>query len=140
VTAGTIVSWPLAGYISDRLGRPKAVYLASQTANVGVCVTFALLPPGTSIATAVAVAVGTGLVVGGMITPYVIVTELYPRELGGTVMGVTNAAAFVGGMILPVVLGLVVDLTGSFPAAFLVASGVHGLGLIAGSFIREPAV
>ena len=46
LTAGTIVSWPLAGYVSDRLGRPKAVYLASEVANVAACAAFALVGPG----------------------------------------------------------------------------------------------
>lgn len=139
ITAGTTVSWPLAGYVSDRLGRRKAVYLVSQTASVLVCVMFALLVPGTPLRAAAAATVVTGIVVGGMITPYVMVVERYPRELAGTVLGVINTAAFAGGMILPVALGRVVDVTGSFPAAFLVAATVQALALVIGCFIRETS-
>ncbi len=137
ITAGTTVSWPLAGYVSDRLGRRKAVYLASQTASVLVCVMFALLGPGTSLGAAALATTVTGIVVGGMITPYVMVVERYPRELAGTVLGIINTAAFAGGMILPVILGRVVDVTGSFPAALVVAGAVQALALILGCFIRE---
>ncbi len=139
ITAGTTVSWPLAGFVSDRLGRRKAVYLASQSANVLVCVTFALFVPGVSVTGAAVVAAVAGLVVGGMITPYVMVIEMFPRELAGTAMGVINASCFAGAMVLPVILGRVVDLTGSFPAAFLLAGGVQALALISGCFVRESA-
>ena len=138
ISAGTIVSWPLAGYVSDRLGRPKAVYLASEVANVAACAAFALVGPGLAFAGAAAVAAAMGLVVGGMVTPYVMVMDMFPRELAGTAMGVLNASCFAGGMFLPVILGRVVDVTGSFPAAFLVAAGVQAAALIAGCFVREP--
>lgn len=140
ITAGTTVSWPLAGYLSDRLGRPKAVYLVSQMASALACLVFALGVPGFSFAGAAGVAAATGLVVGGMITPYVMVMGMFPRELAGTALGVINASCFAGGMILPVILGRVVDVTGSFPAALLVAGGVQTLALIFGLFIREHAV
>lgn len=139
VTAGTTISWPVAGYVSDRLGRPKAVYLFSQTASILVCVVFALVVPGFAFAGAALVAAGTGLVVGGMITPYVMVIDMFPRELAGTAMGVINASCFAGGMVLPVILGRVVDVTGSFRAAFLVAGGVQLLALVFGALIRERA-
>lgn len=138
ITAGTIVSWPLAGYVSDRLHRPKAVYLASEVANVAVCVAFALVVPRLAFVGAALVAAAMGLVVGGMVTPYVMVMEMFPRELAGTAMGVLNASCFAGGMILPVVLGGVVDVTGSFPVAFLVAAGVQAAALIVGCLVPEP--
>ena len=71
--------------------------------------------------------------------PYVMVIEMFPRELAGTAMGVINASCFAGAMVLPVILGRVADLTGSFPAAFLVAGGVQALALISGCFVRESA-
>ncbi len=139
ITAGTTLSWPLAGYVSDKLGRRKAVYLTSQTASLLACVVFAAIEPGFPLAGAAVVAGFTGLVVGGMITPYVMVIDLFPRELAGTVMGVINASCFAGGMVLPILLGRVVDVTGSFPAAFLVAGGVQLLALVVGCFVREHA-
>lgn len=137
ITAGTTLSWPLAGLISDRLERRKMVYLVSQGAAVLACVAFATLTAGVSSLAVAVVTMLTGLVVGGMITPYVIVIDLFPRQLAGTAMGVTNASCFAGGMVLPVILGRVVDLTGSFSAAFLVAGAVQVIALILGTFVRE---
>lgn len=69
--------------------------------------------------------------------PFVWIVEMFPPELAATAAGVTNAACFAGGMILPIVLGRVVDVTGSFGAAFLVAAAVQGIALIIGVFMVE---
>jgi len=42
ITAGTVVSWPLAGFISDWMGRRKVIYLFSQGMCVLSCLAFAL--------------------------------------------------------------------------------------------------
>jgi MFS family permease len=129
VTAGSAVSWPAAGWLSDRLGRRKPIYIVSQAFGALACVAFAWLVPVLGAPGAVAVALATGLLIGGMILPFVTIVELFPPALAATAAGVTNAACFVGGMILPVVLGHVVDVTGSFAAAFLVAAAVQAVAL-----------
>jgi MFS family permease len=129
MTAGTIVSWPLAGFLSDRLGRRKAIFLASQALAVPVCLAFALLVPGTGLAGAAAVALAAGLVLGGMVTPFVMVAELFPAELVGTASGIVNTFCFVGSLVVPVALGRLLDITGSFPAAFIACAVVEGLAL-----------
>jgi MFS transporter, ACS family, glucarate transporter len=137
VTAGTILSWPLAGALSDRFGRRKPIYLVSQTASALVCVAFALLGPSVPWLAVAALALAAGLLIGGMILPFVVVVELFPPEQAATAAGVTNAACFVGGMVLPIVLGRVVDVSGSFAAAFLVAAAVQGLALFFAAFVAE---
>jgi MFS family permease len=137
ITAATIVSWPLTGALSDRLGVRKPFYQASQAVSVLACLAFAwpvpILPP----AAAMVVALLTGLLVGGMILPFVMIVDLFPRDLAATAAGVGNSACFVGAMVLPIVLGRVVDLTGSFAPAFLVAGVVQFLALVAGCFVIE---
>lgn len=137
IPAATIVSWPLAGLVSDRLGRRRPVYLASQAAGIAVCLAFALVVPHFGTGVAAVAAVTTGLVSGGMILPFVMVVELFPPEIAGTAAGVTNTATFVGGMVLPIILGRVVDVTGSFPAAFLLAAGVQALAFAVGLLVAE---
>ena len=34
ITGGTIVSWPLAGFLSDHFGRRKPIFLVSQATSV----------------------------------------------------------------------------------------------------------
>jgi nitrate/nitrite transporter NarK len=138
ITGGTIVSWPLAGYLSDRFGRRKPIFLVSQAASVLVCLAFAYLVPGRGLAVAAVVAALTGLLLGGLITPFVMVTELVPPRLMGTASGVVNAFCFVGGLLVPVALGYALDVTGSFPAAFTACAVFEAVALVIGMFAREP--
>ena len=137
VTGGTIVSWPLAGALSDRVGRRKPVFLASQAMSVVVCLVFAWVVPGRGAAAAAVVAALTGLLLGGLITPFVMVTELVPPRLMGTASGVVNLFCFVGGLVVPVVLGYVLDLTGSFPTAFTACAAFEAVALAIAAFTRE---
>lgn len=137
MTAGTIVSWPVAGALSDRMGRRKPIYLVSQATSALVCVAFALVVPSLGAGGAAALALAAGLLIGGLILPFVAIVEMFPHERAATAAGVANTACFVGGMILPIVLGRVVDVTGSFAAAFLVAAAVQGIAVAFGAFMVE---
>lgn len=137
VTGGTIVSWPLAGALSDRVGRRKPVFLVSQAMSVVVCLVFAWVVPGRGAAAAAVAAALTGLLLGGLITPFVMVTELVPPRLMGTASGVVNLFCFVGGLLVPVVLGYALDLTGSFPAAFTACAAFEVVALAIACFTRE---
>jgi len=137
VTAGTMVSWPLAGWLSDRQGRRRPLTLLGQLASAVACVLFALVVPALGLGAAALVAAATGLLVGGMILPFVTVVELAPRELAATAAGVTNAACFVGAMGLPIVLGHLADVTGGFTAPFLVAAALQAVAFGCALAIRE---
>jgi MFS family permease len=140
MTAGTIVSWPLAGLISDRVGRRKPVYLFSQGMSGLVCLAFAFLVPGTGAHGAALVVLASGLLLGGMVTPFVMVTELFPEELVGAASGVVNTFCFIGGLLIPVGLGWVLDLSGSFPTAFVVCGVIQGLAFLMALFTRERGI
>jgi predicted MFS family arabinose efflux permease len=137
VTAGTIVSWPLAGFISDRLGRRKPLLLFGQLASVVVPLAFAWMVPFFGAAGAMAIAFASGLLVGGLILPSVMVVEMVPREEAATAVGVVNSASFVGGIFLPIVLGAIVDATGGFTSAFVVAAAVEVIALVFAAVVPE---
>ncbi|HXG04444.1 MAG TPA: MFS transporter [Candidatus Binatia bacterium] len=137
ITAGTIVSWPLAGWVSDRRGRRKPLTLASQAAGALASVAFALLVPRLDLLGAGLTALAAGLLVGGMILPFVMVVELFPPHLAATAAGVANTACFVGGMILPIVLGWIADVTGGFTASFLLAAALQAVAFICGLLLTE---
>jgi MFS family permease len=138
VTAGTMVSWPLAGLMSDRLGRRRPVFLFSQLVSVLGLLFFAIGASGLGFVGMAIAAFVTGLLVGGMILPFVMVVDFVPRELAATAAGVTNGACFAGAMILPIAMGRIVDVTGSFAIAFLVAAAVQAAAFVAGLFVAEP--
>jgi len=137
ITAGTIVSWPVAGALSDRFGRRKPIFLVSQTMAILVCLAFAFAVPGRGPVVAAIIAALTGLLLGGLITPFVMVTELVPPRLMGTASGMVNLFSFVGGLAVPVVLGWALDRTGSFPAAFAACAGFEVVALAIACFTRE---
>jgi nitrate/nitrite transporter NarK len=137
LTAGSALSWPLAGIASDRLGLRKPIYLMSQTASVVVCVLFATVVQSSGTAGAVACALAAGVLIGGTILPFVMIVEMFPAAQAATAAGVTNAATFLGGMVVPVVVGRILDVTGSFGAAFGVAAGVQAIALAFGVFLTE---
>ncbi len=137
MTAGTIVSWPAAGYLSDRFGRRRPLYLWSQGVSAAACLAFALVVPHSGAAGAAAVAALTGLGLGGIVIPFVMVTELFPAELVGTASGVVNTFCFIGALLIPVALGYILDITGSFPMAFLGCAAVQSLALVTAAFTRE---
>jgi predicted MFS family arabinose efflux permease len=137
LTAGTAVSWPLAGMASDRLGLRKPIYLVSQAASVLACIAFATVvgslgPVGTAVC-----ALAAGVLIGGTILPFVMIVELFPASEAATAAGVTNATTFLGGMVGPIVLGRVLDVTGSFTSAFLAAAAVQAVALVFGVFLTE---
>jgi MFS family permease len=140
VTAGTVISWPLAGFISDRVGRRKGIYLFSQGMCVLACLAFALLVPGRGLPAAALAALLTGLMLGGMITPFVMVVELFPADLIGTASGVVNTFCFVGSLLIPVLVGKILDVSGSFPAAFTACAVFEALALVSAAFTRETGL
>jgi len=137
ITGGTIVSWPLAGWLSDRQGRRKPLFVLSQIAMMLVCVFFAVAAPWLGLVGAGAATLLTGLLVGGFILPFVMVVEMFPPEHAATAAGVANAACFVGAMVLPIVFGRLVDVTGAFTATFLVAAALQAVALAFALAVRE---
>lgn len=137
ITAGTIVSWPGAGALSDRLGRRKALFLASQGVSVLVPLAFAFVAPRVGTPATMAIALVSGLLVGGLILPFVMIVELFPREDAATASGVANSACFVGGIVLPIVFGRIVDVTGSFTIAFVVAAALQAIAFVFALGVKE---
>jgi nitrate/nitrite transporter NarK len=137
VTAGTIVSWPIGGLLSDRLGRRRPIFVASQALSVAGALAFALVVPRLGLLPIAAIALGAGFAQAGLIMPFVMVVEVFPSALAATATGVANTACFIGVMVLPIVLGRIVDLTGTFAAAFVLIAAAHGVALLVGLGLRE---
>jgi MFS family permease len=140
ITAGTVVSWPLAGFISDWVGRRKVIYLFSQGMCVLSCLAFALLIPGTGWAGAALVALFTGFMLGGLVTPFVMVVELFPADLIGTASGVVNTFCFAGSLLIPVLVGKILDMSDSFPVAFTACAAFEAVALASAAFTRETGM
>ncbi len=129
-TAGTIISWPLSGFMADRLNCHFAIFRYSQFLSFLLIAVFSLLIFKISITWTIIVSLAMGLVFGGMSLPYVIVLQLFPLELAGTVNGIMNTFSFIGALSIPVVLGAIIGYTGNFSFAFGVTAVCFFLAFI----------
>lgn len=107
-----LVSWALAGPVlgalSDRMRRRKPVYvLGTALAAAGWAVVF--LVPGLPLALLVALLVATGIVSACVMVGFAIVKESVPVALAGTATGVANMGNMLGGMIMPPLVGWLLD-------------------------------
>ena len=127
VMAAITVSWPLAGVVADRTGRPRAVAVISLALGAGACLVFAGLPTPTAAPALAVTAAATGLVLGGMLMPYLLVLERFPAALVGTAAGVVNTCWLLGGLAAPAALGVLLDATASFRLVFGACAGLTAL-------------
>ena len=139
VMAAITVSWPLAGVVADRTGRPRALAVTSLVLGAGACLLFAGLPRGTGAPALAATAATTGLVLGGMLMPYLLVLERFPAALVGTAAGVVNTCWLLGGLAVPAALGVLLDATGSFGQVLAACAGLVALAAASMALAREPA-
>lgn len=64
-----------------------------------------------------------------------VLSEISPRERLGLVGGLFNASANLSGIVIPLVIGAIVQISGSFVSALVFISGVALLGAIAWIFL-----
>jgi len=127
---------PLAGFLSDKLGR-KLVFMTGMICFGVFMFLFALLSPNYGPAIFALLALLAGISTSSLLMSFPIVTELYPSAVIGLAFGLLNMFAFLGALVYPVLMGAILDLTGSYFLAF--ASIVAGelLGTVIVFFVKK---
>lgn len=138
VTGLVTLSWPLAGVVADRTGRPRTIAVASLLAGAGACLTFAGFEPGTGILALAVTAGMMGLAMGGTLMPYLLVLERFPGALVGTAAGVVNTSWLLGGLAAPAALGVLIDVAGRFPPVFVACAVLAVLAAGCVALARAP--
>jgi sugar phosphate permease len=111
VSSVMIVCWavasPLCGYLSDRMGQRKPIYLGGAViATVGWAVLFyASLP----LAAWIAVAAVTSMGCGGVVLGFAFAKESVRAQFLGTISGTTNIGNMIGPLILQPAIGWILD-------------------------------
>ena len=134
------ISALLMGWATDswcRTGRSpdviyKGVMALSHVATIGCMVGMALLPIGGSIACLFGYEVVCGLSSPGV---YAIPQILAGPKAAGRWVGVQNTCGNVAGIVAPALTGMLVDWSGNFVSAFVLAAAVNILGLVGWLFI-----
>jgi NNP family nitrate/nitrite transporter-like MFS transporter len=114
VIAGSFLR-PVGGYLADRIGGVRMLSVL-YFAIAGVMLALAASPP-LAISTAL-LFVGMGLLGMGNGSIFQLVPQRFGREIG-VVTGVVGAAGGVGGFCLPILLGGLRQVTGSYSGGFL---------------------
>ena len=130
VFAGSFIR-PVGGYLADRWGGAKILMAVYAFAGVLLfCVGF--LPPLAWVAPFIFL----GMMFLGMGNGAVF--QLVPNRFGdkiGLVTGVVGAAGGMGGFMVPVLMGLSHDLTGSYAAGFFMVGMAMSLAFLLLSFV-----
>jgi len=123
-------SWCRAGRSPDLIY--KGVMAFSHLVTLGSMVGMVLLPVGGSILCLYAYEVVCGLSSPGV---YAIPQILAGPSAAGRWVGVQNTCGNIAGIFAPAITGLLIDWSGTFVSAFVLAAAINILGLIGWVFI-----
>lgn len=136
---GAIVSKPLIGWLSDRLGgRRKMLSVICLFFFVAALLVFGLLSTPLAFML-MALPLGVGAFAYSPLLA-ALVTEVAGKTLSGSALGITNAVWQLGSAIVPLVVGVVFQSTGSFEAAFVALAVGPAVGALALLFVSEGTV
>ena len=112
LTTTLLVAWavggPVLGWLSDRTGRRKPLYIGGCIVTLA-CWSAIILAPGLSLAVLTLLLVLTGLSSGCMIISFAFAKESVPAHLSGTATGMTNMGVMMGPTLLQPAIGWVLD-------------------------------
>lgn len=106
---GWLISSPIAGWISDRIGRRKPIMLVSVIASL-ICMASILYLPSLSKTALFCLLFLYGLSNVGVATSYAIACECNPRPIAGTSMSFANMASVIIGALFQPIIGWILDL------------------------------
>jgi nitrate/nitrite transporter NarK len=107
-----IVCWaassPVCGYLSDKIGRRKPIYVAGAViALVGWAVLFYV--PGIPLAGFIPIASVTSVACGAVILGFAFAKESVPVQFLGTISGAINVGNMIGPTLLQPAIGVILD-------------------------------
>jgi NNP family nitrate/nitrite transporter-like MFS transporter len=126
VVAGSLLR-PVGGWLSDRIGGYRLLLCALGGFAVAVGAVAAAPPVQVAI---VLLFAGMGLLGMGNGAIFQLVPQRFPRHLG-LVTGIVGAAGGLGGFLLPTVLGMAKDLTGTYNTGLLLVAVAAAIGFAA---------
>jgi len=128
VLAGSFLR-PVGGFLADRFGGIRCL-LAIYGLVAGLIIFIAQLPPLSWAILSLSLAMGALGMGNGAV--FQLVPQRFQREIG-VVTGVVGAAGGLGGFLLPSLLGLLKDVTGTYTTGFVGfgLAALFGMGVLA---------
>jgi predicted MFS family arabinose efflux permease len=134
----------LGGLVADAARRRgvgrKSIVAVSMVAVAGsmLAMTFVLASYRSPLALGVVLFLGSFFVWSAWGPAYALIGDIESGPDVATAFGLCNTVAFVGAVVGPMVTGWTRDLTGSFSAACLIATGVAAVGAVIVLGVRTP--
>ncbi len=125
---------PVGGALADRVGGYRL--LVGLLGAVALCMTGVATLPAPGVALAL-LAMGMGLLGMGNGSVFQLLPQRFPNSVG-LLTGIVGAAGGLGGFLLPSLLGILKDKTGSFGAGFAVLAALACGGLTVLLALRHP--
>ena len=111
----------LGGFLSDKLGRTKTLFLMFSIQAVNMLF-FNSYTTSTLLTIGIAVA---GICYGALLAIFPVLTfDYFGMKNGGVNYGIVFSSWGVAGIVGPIMAGYIVDITNSYQLAYLVASGL----------------
>lgn len=118
---------PLAGYLSDKVGKRKIFMIISTLGNAVVFFAFVFIQKDLFLPFAIMLGAFDFLIPSVI---FALPEEILGKESGGIGLGVLNTCLNMGVVIGPFVIGLILDATSSVAFSFLALSSFMMIGLI----------
>jgi nitrate/nitrite transporter NarK len=137
------VSQPFAGYLSDRIGRVKAVsgaLLATALCGAGFVLADVLGPAAVPWQVVLGIAILFSFFVNMWVLAWPFTTIMFPTSVGGPVGGFMNTSAQLVGAAAPVISGYLIDATGSYLGVFVIGTACAFIGCVSALFLKEHRV
>jgi MFS transporter, ACS family, D-galactonate transporter len=139
-TLPALLSQPLGGYLSDKLGRKKvasgALLITALLASVFGIFAAISVPLWLTMTLVLVFAVFVNMWV--VIWPFT--NTMFPTKAGAPIGGVMNTAAQLVGASAPIISGYFIDATDSYIPVFLLGALCAFIGFIASLFLKEKRV
>jgi MFS family permease len=134
-TVANLVSRPLGGWASDRVGSRVVILLAM----LGHAAALLLLAYAQSFAMLAAFALLNGLAWGARVPVIVAMrAEYFGSRSFGTIMGISSMVVTASSVVAPVLAGLSYDVLGSYTLSFTILAVLAGLGSLFVVFTPPP--
>ncbi len=126
LAAGYVVAaWTRSGHSPNIFY--KSLMAFAHITSMGAMIGMMVLPVGGCIACLCLFEIGVGLMSPGV---YAIAQIIAGPSATGRWVGVQNACGNLAGVLAPMLTGILLDVTGHFSSAFILAGGLNVLGLV----------